>query len=250
MPVRRRDRCALSIDGPPRLLPTNARGCRGCAGGLRLRIRESTVIDDISSLAELRERFNDQYFKLFNFFQDASALRFLTSLIAVPQLDSVRHAWLPSLGQTPARLTRAHAPRRGTQNTTELRGASRPPLVAAGSVRHHPRPVDAAPTGASQEAAGSRRPAAAAATTGGRAHDRSGDHQRAAGPPRAVPARSAPHRRARARTCPADRTLDTADAATWSLKPFDQGPRICGGRRALVLVYLAHPRAAKAGVGG
>ena len=47
-------------------------------------------VDDIGALSDLRERFNEQYVRLYNFFQEAAALRYLTSLIAVPKLDPVR----------------------------------------------------------------------------------------------------------------------------------------------------------------
>jgi hypothetical protein len=47
------------------------------------------VVDDIGTLADLRDSFSTQYYDLYNFFADASALRFLTSLIAVPKLDPV-----------------------------------------------------------------------------------------------------------------------------------------------------------------
>ena len=48
------------------------------------------VTDDISVYEELRDKYNKQYYQLYKFYYDASALRYLTSLIAIPSLDPVR----------------------------------------------------------------------------------------------------------------------------------------------------------------
>mgnify|MGYP001155705254 CR=1 FL=1 len=47
------------------------------------------TVADISGLEPLRDRYNEQYRPLYKFFFDCQSLRYLTSLIAVPQLDPV-----------------------------------------------------------------------------------------------------------------------------------------------------------------
>lgn len=49
----------------------------------------SIATNDISVFDTLRDRYAQQYGALYQLYQDASSLRYLTSLIAVPKLDPV-----------------------------------------------------------------------------------------------------------------------------------------------------------------
>jgi len=144
---------------------------------LQMALRDAEV-DDIGALSDLRERFNEQYLRLYNFFQEAAALRYLTSLIAVPKLDPVRCR----RGVTPYTTSGAL--------TRRLPWATPRSADAADAVRRHPRPYDAvAPAAAAT-------PARPGAPAGAPACHRPGAHPGAKHAPRTDAAGARLHCRA------------------------------------------------------